>query len=93
MVETDNENDEYINADMDNIDYQMKIDPEVLSEDNGGDDRRMGSPVEMPSYSITEFDSELSTDFMSYSLGNGTYCPSNEIDLNNSTMSYFTYYD
>ena len=94
MIETDNENDEYINADMDNIDYQMKIDPEVLSEDGGGDDRRVNSQVDMFSCSITDMvESELSTDYNSYSLGNRTYCPSYELDPINSTMSCFTYCD
>ena len=91
-VETDNENDDYINADIDNIDYQMRIDPEALSEDGGGDDRRTNSLVDMFSYSITDMvESELSTDFASYSHGDRTYCPYYEIDPISSNMSYFTF--
>ena len=92
LVETDNENDDYINADIENIDYQMRIDPEALSEDGGGDDRRANSLVDMFSYSITDMvESELSTDFASYSHGDRTYCPYYEIDPICSNMSYFTF--
>ena len=42
MLDTDNDDDGYLNADMDHTDYQMRIDPEVASDDGGGDDRRGG---------------------------------------------------